>query len=612
MFTMRLRLLAFALAVSLGVSGTTVTNDTAVAADKTFDYVIVGAGLAGLTVGNKLSGRGHSVLIIEAGPDDSANPVIYNAEDRVFHGSVCNWLYPAYDEDGTVLSQAIDSGACIGGGTSINGMVWYRPTEAEINKLETLDNPGWNWETLEPYMTASEKNILPNAEQIAQGAGVDPAVHGYEGHINTSFPTPMRIPGAIELFKQSLPQAFPGLTIGNDLSNRTSVVSASTSWTIWYDDVTGKLRRSSAADGFLWAADQQRDCLTLLSSHKVAKVLFDEDLVATGVSFVPNDGSSAPANFSAYAAKGVILSAGSLASGPILERSGIGRKDILNAAGVDQLIDLPGVGSNLNDQPGTSSAALVAESYWNDTSIIDNRNLFGPEISLVNIDEIWGEEDATAYANDLTSPEILQSRAQALVDAGAAVNVDGAMAVLNVTIDLITTSRVPVAELLADSASSVVYLAFWPSMPLSRGHVHINSSDPLQPPIITPRLLVDTFDQDVAIAITRRSQEVFAAAPFADVVAVPYLEPSFGPNGTDAEFLAWYRNTTGPADHWIGSTAMMPRHLGGVVDPELRVYGTKNLRVIDAGILPFQLTAHTMSTLYAIASRAADIILAEG
>jgi choline dehydrogenase len=162
----------------------------------------------------------------------------------------------------------------------------------------------------------------------------------------------MRIPGAVALFKQALPLVFPGLTIGNDLSNRTSIVSASASWTIWYDPATGKNRRSSAADALLWAPSQQRRGLTVLATHKVDKVMFDAHMKATGVVFVRNSNdtgnSSVAGPFKVFAAKEVILSAGTLASSPVLERSGIGRDVVLKAAGVKQLLDLPGVGSNLN------------------------------------------------------------------------------------------------------------------------------------------------------------------------------------------------------------------------------------------------------------------------
>ena len=64
----------------------------------------------------------------------------------------------------------------------------------------------------------------------------------------------------------------------------------------------------------------------------------------------------------------------------------------------------------------------------------------------------------------------------------------------------------------------------------------------------------------------------------------------------------------GPNDHPVGTAAMMARELGGVVDPELRVYGTANVRVVDASVLPFQVCGHLTSTLYAVAERAAEII----
>lgn len=71
---------------------------------------------------------------------------------------------------------------------AVNGMVWLRPTPTEVDKLEALGNLGWNWDSLEPYMIATEKNTPPDEIQIQQGAGIDPAVHGYHGHINVSFP----------------------------------------------------------------------------------------------------------------------------------------------------------------------------------------------------------------------------------------------------------------------------------------------------------------------------------------------------------------------------------------------------------------------------------------
>lgn len=158
----------------------------------------------------------------------------------------------------------------------------------------------------------------------------------------------MRIPKAVQIYKEGLPYAFPGLKVGNDLSNRTSVVSASTSWTIWYDPVTGENRRSSAADALLWAPNQQRRTLTLLANHTVTRVNFDKHLTATGITFSSTLTKSKGPVFSVRAAKSVILAAGTLATAPILERSGVGKASVLSAAKVRQIVDLPGVGANLN------------------------------------------------------------------------------------------------------------------------------------------------------------------------------------------------------------------------------------------------------------------------
>jgi choline dehydrogenase len=205
-------------------------------------------------------------------------------------------------------------------------------------------------------------------------------------------------------------------------------------------------------------------------------------------------------------------------------------------------------------------------------------------------------EYGSIYAQ-LTSPDILESRAQSLVAAGAAGTLQGARAILNTTISLIVDHNceyyrirrkllyiscerlkptymfyiVPVAEFIGESYPTVLSAIFWPLMPLSRGHIHIASSDPFQHPIITPRFLTDAFDRDVAVTISRRSQTLFASAPpLAEIVADPYYDPPIGANGTDAQWAAWYESTASGASHWVGSTAMLPRDLGGVVDPRLR------------------------------------------
>lgn len=83
-------------------------------------------------------------------------------------------------------------------------------------------------------------------------------------------------------------------------------------------------------------------------------------------------------------------------------------------------------------------------------------------------------------------------------------------------------------------------------------------------------------------------------------------------NATDAQWKGFVEESITPVQHGVGTASLMPRELGGVVDPTLRVYGTRNVRVVDASIIPLEHNGHLMATVYAIAERAADIILEGG
>ena len=86
--------------------------------------------------------------------------------------------------------------------------------------------------------------------------------------------------------------------------------------------------------------------------------------------------------------------------------------------------------------------------------------------------------------------------------------------------------------------------------------------------------------------------------------------PNDGSGGSDADWTKWIRKSFGAVSHPIGTAAMMRRSLGGVVDAHLKVYDTANLRVVDASVMPLQISGHLSSTLYGIAEKAADLIKA--
>jgi hypothetical protein len=273
---------------------------------------------------------------------------------------------------------------------------------------------------------------------------------------------------------------------------------------------------------------------------------------------------------------------------------------------IKQLVNLPGVGLNLHDQPGTSLSALVNFANTTNPLLEDGVNIFGPVISLVDINQLFGN---TSAVQKVKLVHDIPQRAAAAVAAGTAATLSGALKLFTTLAALIVEAKMPVGEVIGESFPFVMTSIFWPSLPFSRGHVHISSADPLADPVITPRFLTDQFDLDVGVALAKQSRVMFQAAPFGSVVADAFVN-AVPANGTTADWEAYLRSTSFGASHWVGTSALLPRDDGGVVSPSLKVYGTSGLRVVDASILPLEITSHLMPTIYAIAQRAADLILA--
>jgi choline dehydrogenase-like flavoprotein len=143
--------------------------------------------------------------------------------------------------------------------------------------------------------------------------------------------------------------------------------------------------------------------------------------------------------------------------------------------------------------------------------------------------------------------------------------------------------------------------------PLSRGHVHINASNPYGSPVVDFRVYTNPLDFEVSIESIKYTREYFKSKLFASLKPV---ESAPGPNVTDyAGLLAHMRKTGGPSSfHASGTASMMPRELGGVVGPDLIVYGLKRVSVVDASIQPLIPAAHLTATVYAVAEKVSFVI----
>ena len=155
----------------------------------------------------------------------------------------------------------------------------------------------------------------------------------------------------------------------------------------------------------------------------------------------------------------------------------------------------------------------------------------------------------------------------------------------------------------------------WLQMPFSRGNVTITDSDIFTPPEVFVNWLNVDFDLELQTAIVRATRKILNDPAFAGILAgetSPGIDtvPDDGNGGTDSDWQSWIWQSFFAVFHPVGTAAMMRRDWGGVVDGKLRMYDTLNLRIVDASILPIELSAHLQSSLYGVAEKAADIIKA--
>jgi choline dehydrogenase len=173
-------------------------------------------------------------------------------------------------------------------------------------------------------------------------------------------------------------------------------------------------------------------------------------------------------------------------------------------------------------------------------------------------------------------------------------------------VDLLSSLEVGSYELLNDN---VGLLAVSAMHPFSRGSVHIQSTNPLQQPLIDPRYCANPLDCQILVEGLLFNNRLVNTASMQLLQPTPYSP--FFQNATAETLMPAIRSGVRTEFHGTGSTSMLPRELGGVVDTHLRVYGAKNLRIVDAGIIPLVPAAHLQAPVYAIAEKAADIIKAD-
>lgn len=517
-----------------------------------YDYAIIGAGSAGCLLANRLTEESKTtVLLLEAGASDQPQAIHIPAAFSKLLKTEYDWAY--YTEKQAYLNNRElywPRGKVLGGSSSLNAMIYIRGNSLNYDHWHDLGNEGWNSSQVLPY--------FKKAENQERGAC---QYHGTDGLLNVGnlrYINPLS-----SVFLEACQEV--GWPENRDFNGLQQEGFG------FYQVTQKKGKRHSTAAAYLKPI-RHRSNLTIQTRAQVTQLMFEGTKIV-GLTYIQN-GKIHQISIS----KEVILSGGAINSPQLLMLSGIGAAEHLQDLGIPIVVDLPGVGQNLQDHLAVPVAYQCTQPLsLENAKTPDNFLKYlllkkGPLTS--NVGEAGGFVKSKP---DLSCPDLQFLFAPVYFLNHGFTKPEGHGFTLG---------------------PALLY-------PQSKGNIKLRSNNPLEPPLIQPNYLANEADLPPLVEGVKIARKIVQARAF-DSFRGEELVPGDQVQ-QEEDIQEFIRNHAQTLYHPVG-TCKMGNDAMAVVNSRLQVHGVQGLRVVDASIMPSIVGGNTNAPTIMIAEKAADLI----